>query len=443
MIQTNLRKLVLAAAAALTVGSSALADGNVNRFGEDPKISDLALIYAGNSRRPVWTKEDLTPYVTHKYADGHEDWFFDGFLFLEFDNDSVAYGNGSGKKPALQNDWLWLLDQYFAPDHKLDALDKLISEKKQSLGEPPLRHSVVITCCAPTKLVNGNWSRKSWGKVDGKDLIFMSKSDRVKAVQWYIDTMLEKWNAAGFKNIDLEGIYWIEEGLYTNGEIIAEINDYVHSKGLRSYWIPYYPKNEIHWSQWKNSYNFDMCYVQPNYAFLNDDGSTKPKSLLTETVDAAKSYGMGLELEFETQAKSNALHSVNPTLHQHINDYMDVYDDKGVFDQAGVAYYTGTQGLIHMDQSEDPVDHETIDRLARYVAARQKARAESAGIDDPEVTDSVIAYTRDGRIYMNADSCCHDIAGRLIHSGAGEIECRPGIYIVNDNKGRSLKLFVK
>lgn len=443
MIRSTIRKIILTGVIALTMMPDALADGNVNRFGNDPKISDLALIYAGASRRPVWTKEQLRPYVTHTYADGHEDWFFDGFLFLEFDNGTVAFGNGTKKDPALQSDWQWLLDQFFADGLKLKALDELISEKKKTLGEPPLRHRVVISCCAPTKRTDGSWSRTKWGIVDGKNVIFNFSSGRVTAVKWYIDTMLEMWNAAGFKNLDLEGIYWIEEGLYSNGDIMAEINDYVHSKGLRSYWIPYYTNNETYWSQWKDTYNFDMCYIQPNYAFLDNDGNTKPYSLLTNTVDAARSYGMGLELEFETQEKSNALHSVNPTLHQHINDYMDVFDEKGVFDEAGVAYYTGTQGLIHMDQSSDPVDHQTIDRLARYVAERQKARASSAGITDPETADSVLAYTSGGRIVMNADSCCYDISGRLIHSGSGVVDCNPGVYIVNDRHGRSLKLCVK
>lgn len=443
MIKLNLKKALIALIISLTAVPATIADENVNCYGSDPKISDLALIYAGASRRPKWDKSQLRPYVTHTYADGHEDWFFDGFLFLEFDNGTVAFGNGSGKAPAMQSDWQWLLDEYFTKGYKLHALDELIEEKKQTLGEPPLRHKVVITCCAPTKLAGGSWSRRPWGKVDGKDVIFMSQSGRVKAVQWYIDTLIDLWNKVGFKNIDLEGIYWIEEGLYSNGEIMAEINDYVHSKGLRSYWIPYYTNNQAYWSKWKDEYNFDMCYIQPNYAFYNNDGSTKPFSLLTETVDAAKSYGMGLELEFETQERSNALHSVNPVLHQHINDYMDVFDEKGVFDQAGVAYYTGTQGLIHMDQSSDPVDHATIDRMARYVAARQKARAENAGMSDPEVVDSVLAYTSGRRIYMNPDTCCHDIAGRLIHSGEGVVDCNPGVYIVNDKRGNSVKLMVK
>ncbi|MDE5595606.1 MAG: DUF4855 domain-containing protein, partial [Muribaculaceae bacterium] len=240
-------------------------------------------------------------------------------------------------------------------------------------------------------------------------------------------------------------IYWIEEGLFSNGDIMAMVNDYVHSKGLRSYWIPYYPNNEQYWSNWKKEYNFDMCYIQPNYAFYKKDGTLYPKTQLNVTVDAAWSCGAGLEFEFETQEKSNALHSVNPELHQHINDYMDVYDEEGVFDNAGVAYYTGTQGLIHMRDSSDPVDHATIDRLARYVAKRQKARVDAAGVKEIE-SDTVktpLAYSAEGRIILAPDTCCHDLSGRLLYTGAGDFACEAGIYVVSDNQGRSMKLIVK
>ena len=444
-MKTNCFKSLIATAVIAIAANSAVADGNVNAFGYDTKISDLALIYAGNSTRPDWTQEDLTPYVTHTYADGSESWFFDGFLFLEFYNNNVQFTNGSGLNPAKQSDWLWLLDSFFTPGRRLDALDKLISEKKKSLGEPPLRHKVVISCCAPSKDKNGNWGRTTiWGTLNGKNISFFSPSNRVAAVKWYIDTLIEKWQAAAFENIDLEGIYWIEEGLFSNGDIMAEINDYVHSKGLRSYWIPYYRDNEIYWSQWKDTYNFDMCYLQPNYAFLDEKGNYRDISLLSETVDAAKSYGAGLELEFETQSTSNAMHSVNPKLHQHINDYMDVFDEKGVFEKAGVAYYSGTRGLIHMDQSTDPVDHQTIDRMARYVAKRQAARSQAAGLVDID-TDSdntPLAYSSEGRIVLSPDTCCHDLTGRLLYSGAGTYDCQSGLYIVSDSRGHSMKLLV-
>ena len=73
MIRFNLKKIIVAAIVSMAGTIGVFADGNVGQFGCDPKISDLALIYAGNTHRPSWTKDDLTPYVTHRYADGSED----------------------------------------------------------------------------------------------------------------------------------------------------------------------------------------------------------------------------------------------------------------------------------------------------------------------------------------------------------------------------------
>jgi hypothetical protein len=108
-----------------------------------------------------------------------------------------------------------------------------------------------------------------------------------------------------------------------------------------------------------------------------------------------------------------------------------------------VAYYTGTQGLIHMDKSTDPVDKATIDRMARFVAARQKAKSESASAGDAISDLTPMAVTGDGCITLAPDTCCHDLAGRLLYTGAGSYGCEAGIYIVSDNLGHSMKLIVK
>ena len=42
---------LLAGILLLTVSSAAFADGNINKYGVDTEICDLALIYAGNSKR--------------------------------------------------------------------------------------------------------------------------------------------------------------------------------------------------------------------------------------------------------------------------------------------------------------------------------------------------------------------------------------------------------
>ena len=64
----------------ITMDSHAL---SIDKGYRQNKIKDLALIYQGGVHRIDWTSDQFLPYVVHQFADGHKDWLFDGFLFLE------------------------------------------------------------------------------------------------------------------------------------------------------------------------------------------------------------------------------------------------------------------------------------------------------------------------------------------------------------------------
>ena len=68
---------------ALSLQSVVFAGGKDDYNYKVSDVRDLALIYQGGVHRLDWTQEQFVPYVTHTFADGHKDWFFDGFLFLE------------------------------------------------------------------------------------------------------------------------------------------------------------------------------------------------------------------------------------------------------------------------------------------------------------------------------------------------------------------------
>ena len=100
--------LLLAASTSAVAGAQTV----VNAYGKDDATSDITLIYSGGlAKRAVWNKDNLLPYVTHLYADGHREWFYDGFLFMEFQRGSVVLGNsGAGQNPGKKEDWLWWVD---------------------------------------------------------------------------------------------------------------------------------------------------------------------------------------------------------------------------------------------------------------------------------------------------------------------------------------------
>ena len=440
----------LALLAAMAMPTAANAAEVVNQLGRDTEVCDVCLIYSGAARRPVWDVEHLTPYITHEYSDGRRDWFYDAFLFNEFDWDGYVLANqGAGQKPALQKHWIEYLDHFFEEGHDLPALDAAIEKFKEELGEPRMRHKVIIGLAAPAKDGTGSstvWKDINWGSIDGTPMNFARKSHRQQAANWFVDQVIDRFEKANFKNIDLAGFYWIEESLYSNGDIISAINVHIHQKGYRAYWIPYWDNNDRYATEWKSLYRFDMAWRQPNYYFYDVNGSqlSLPSfSRLEEAIENSRKYGLGLELEFETQARNNGLHEVSEMFHQRLIDYIDEFERLGVWDDGGVAHYSGTQGFYHMHTSTDAVNHATIDRLASLVAKRQE---QFAGVEAP-ITDSLpFAYAGQGEIFITSDApnaVCYNTAGIAVHTGAGRFTCPPGLYIVTDGQGRSSKLIVK
>ena len=81
------------------------------------------------------------------------------------------------------------------------------------------------------------------------------------------------------------------------------------------------------------------------------------------------------------------------------------------------------------------------------VLANGKSTEPVAGIEEI-VSDSetVFAYAGDNKIVITSDApnaVCVDLTGKIIARGAGSFPCTKGIYIVNDMRGRSVKLIVK
>lgn len=450
-------KLLAATLAFAATTSSITAATVVNQYGRDTEVCDPVLIPTGGlAKRAVWNKMNWKPYVTHLYADGHREWFYDSFILNEtqwYDSKKqetrVFVNAGGGQLPATQADWLMYLDHLFAANHDLTALDETIESFKATLGEPPLRHKVIIGTCFPCKDGRGTpsaceWKKFDWGTIDGEDMDFTRPDHRLIAGKWFIDQIIDRFESAGFKNIDLAGIYCQDESAMGIEDFLPEINDYIRAKGYRSYWIPYWWNNDEWALEWKDKFHFDIAYRQPNYFFFDRVGRLPSKSQLLNCIRQSKEYGLGLELEFETQDKSNGLHEVSPVMHQRLIDYIDAFENLGVWAESGVAHYCGSKGFIQMAQSADPVNQATVDRLCDIVRKRQKT---FAGIDAPEVADNrQYAYPGEGRIFIPADfpeAAIYSLSGSMLHKGFGTFYCPAGIYIATDGAGRSMKVAVR
>lgn len=435
-----------------------------NRFGTDD-ISDLALIYIGGRHRPDWNKERFRPYVVHTYADGHKSWMFDGFLMLEFmtqdESGKIEVSFGEYRAGgAVQSDWEWLLGRHLGLDTGLGckALDELIGELKQEMNDLTHKHKVVLSVPVPVD------QTATWGRINGKPINFAKLEDKITAMKWYADLVKEKWAAANFQNIELEGLYWVSEEMKVNGPLVKAATEYYHSIGLKAYWIPY--SNAANRNNWEE-FGFDMAYTQPNYYFSTETPLDKLIGVLGESM----TYGLGVEMEWEgynfsyngpgqplvQYPRANCgLYDFSPAYYQRLVDYIDWFERFGVFANSSIAYYAGYQAVYDFAQSSNPKDHEVMDRLASLLEERHiKAgwHDEKGSVDAVEISDREIAYGAQGYIYI-AETAGNDVTvctidGRTIDTSHSDdltygkaLPCSPGIYIVS-TPARSVKVIVR
>lgn len=319
------------------------------------ELQDIALIYYGATWRNKGTVEDFKPLVTHTFADGHTDWFFPGFLFLELDYNQVTFCPGFGKRNATRNDWERYLDQQFLANRGLKALDACITMCKNQLGEPPFRHKVVIGIPSPVK------DNMDWGEVNGRKLYFNRANDRLIAAKWYIDNFIKRFAQAQIKNIDVEGFYWIDESTKNAGDVIRPVADYIHSIGKRFYWIPYF--NAPGRFSWREL-GFDIAYLQPGYFF---HPGKVDKSRIDEACKLARQNGMGLEFEIDQRHLEK-----RDQFKGRAAAYLDAFDKNGVFENSAIAYYFSAKTVNMLASSKIQEDIALLDRWASFVAQRNK-----------------------------------------------------------------------
>ena len=328
-------------------------------------IRDLVLIYQGGSHRMDYNAEQLRPYVVHEDRFGNRDWLFDGFLFLEFDSGKGVSYHVRGSAPlARKEDWAWLVDRHFESGKGIAALDDCSAAAVRELGEPPFRHKVVIGIPEPPR------GQKDWGELEGRKLDFSNEEDRIAACKWYADLLEERFRSSGFRHLELAGFYWLPEILRQSREVTRALGDYVRSKGLRFYWIPYYTAQG--YSEWRDL-GFDAAYLQPTYFWNRKIGDER----VDRACELARTYGMGLEMEFDMRAsvKSEECRRARGM------GYMSSFRRNGVYRSSAIAYYEGGGGVYYFTKTTAPEDRAFIDTLAYFIRDRRHRMLDGAKPD--------------------------------------------------------------
>lgn len=331
----------------------------------DPRsdgISDLMLIY--NNYGHSWTMLDALPYVTYLGpldTDSLDvrDWFFDSFLFLALTAPGGhAFDSPARGTPATKTEWQWFIDTIFEDRKQLAAFDRAYDVGKEHLGTEQ-RGKIFIMIPNPMAQI------KDFGDVDGTGSLDFSHKNaalatdhRFRAVKWYIDQVIERFESSEFKNLDLAGFYWVEEMIHYSvpgeADLIRQVSEYVQDKGMKHCWIPWF--NASGHGDWE-SLGFDFVIHQPNHMF----SSTSTTSRFVDVSRTAIKFGQGIEIEADGRILSDS------KSREKFLDYLRGGVTFGYMKDAVHGYYQDVRLFSNCALSGDPSIRKLYDLVYQFV----------------------------------------------------------------------------
>ncbi|MDR2274427.1 MAG: DUF4855 domain-containing protein [Sphingobacterium sp.] len=343
---------------ALNAQAQSKSGSNHKRLQSATTSSDVALIYHGGNHRIPYNTAQMKHYV-YRNANERPEYLYDSFLFLEItttlNGQQFDYGcEVPGRAMPGRKEWEWLLEETFAAGRGPDAVEFTIDSLIKLGYPPPAKRKIYFAISNP---IYGN---KNWGKLDGNQLDLTKVEDRFKAAKWYVEQIETRWKKKRYKYIELAGFYWLHETIdiaNKDDSLIKEVSAFLKNKKHDLIWIPY------NWAEgadkWKEI-GFTKAYQQPNYFF---DLKSEPW-ILQHAVDFAKEHHMNLEMEFDDRISEDGYR-------KHFYEYLDKFDQGGVWDTKEVAYYEGGGAWYRMSISEDPEIKKMTRKLGDIIVKRQ------------------------------------------------------------------------
>ncbi len=295
---------------------------------------DICLIYHNGSVK--MNEEFFKPYVGYVDQSGKiVDTLFDGYLFLPTTGTLPSGGRPYGTNTA--SDWNGLFDALFTSGINFDALNKTAETTKKSLGLDELKLKVYVA------IPHMDDTLYNFGDIDldGDNESLTTLEGRIYVAQTYAERVIKKFNANGYKNLELCGFYWFHETISGNDvETSKAVNEMFDKLGYQLFWIPYF--NASGFSNWEEL-GFDVACYQPNYAF----SAEVDVSRLEHATIAAKAYGMCIELEIDNAAL------YDDRFFEKYMNYLSKGIDYGYMDGAIHMYYQSTNIFGDASRSTD------------------------------------------------------------------------------------------
>lgn len=367
-------------------------------------LTAIGNISAGNA---LGYDEALANYGYYDKDGELVDHFFDSVL--------LAPANWFSRTADIKANVESWISEITAEGYNLDAIDSAVGDINSSLGEERKVTVWLNLWCPHTD----NTCADIDG--DGSDEDFSKEADRLAFLKWQIDQNIRAFNEKGYENITLAGLYWNDECLFDDTadmerSLIADMNEYIHSLGYKSFWCPYYNAYGIWW--WYEM-GFDFACLQPNYMFYATETTR-----LSTAAELARIYGMCVELEIE-DIKSEGSCGI-------YREYLREGVDSGYMNSVQLYYQGGTPGAIYnsMDEKDDYTvaiyhdtylyTHDKLDKTYNLVGESgnmdafkdisvnvlhgEKASLSLGNMDN--VTYTIVCSPLFGSLRINADGTC-------------------------------------
>ena len=338
-----------------------------------------------------WDAGRFAPHVSY-VDDGGEHWLFEAFLAITgIDMEGRNFGiNPNGRTSAGKESWEALASYWLDKGGAFEQLDKAISSVAARIGNPPSKRHVVMVMPDPVmfeRFTDKSSSTTYWGALDGNLLDFSRIDDQIRALEWYIELVRSKFNALGAKNLQLSGFYILSEELVAKPDgfnykykrwdrILPPVAEYLNARNEGLYWIPYLGADGT--DMWQ-SLGIDFAWLQPNYYW--DYNGDKP---ISKAFAAMKSYGMGMELEFEYSMVEEVMKTSGimgpdgagnyvftlkdvPSLRFRFREYMDGYKSAGLYGKKPIALYSGSNAMYQLAKSKEKDDIAMYMELCRFI----------------------------------------------------------------------------
>ncbi|WP_342539852.1 DUF4855 domain-containing protein [Heyndrickxia sp. FSL K6-6286] len=274
-----------------------------------------------NKEMGNWSTEELK-YCQYYFENGQPlDTFFRSYIFdpirIRDDYYIHAMHTGLGKQARI-SDWMLVTDHLFDENVNLHALAQNTNE-----GEV---NEVWVTIPYPHPL------QENFGTVLEEKLDFTNDEDRLKAIKWWIECFLIRWQKEEglHQKLAFKGFVWQRSSINTGDEqIVKDTNDYIHQKGYLTLWLFNFGSPGC--AQW-DTLNFDAACANPNY-YGNTEVDT---NWIKNTTVFSQYYHTGIQISFGTGMLFN---------NTHLYDYLNFGVSEGYMMNSLIAFQFPNQTL--------------------------------------------------------------------------------------------------